>query len=151
MPQFGDGWDHLYLSFRVEWPLGLIITPVLLGRYNTLFQFLLKLKRVQLELDEAWQIMCSYRVRDNHRRERQMGKGRFSLTPSRQRLTQLRHHMGHFILNLQIYLQHDVIEVYFQQLKDGIQQSQDFMKAARRHEECHLNIYLIEATGCHVM
>ena len=80
-----------------------------------------------------------------------MGKGRFSLTPSRQRLTQLRHHMGHFILNLQIYLQHDVIEVYFQQLKDGIQQSQDFMKAARRHEECHLNIYLIEATGCHVM
>ena len=58
MPQFSDGWDQLYLSFKVEWPLGLIITQPLLLRYVGLFQFLLKLKRVQLELEEAWQIMC---------------------------------------------------------------------------------------------
>lgn len=58
MPRFDDGWDDLYLSFHVEWPLGLIISPALLTRYNALFQFLIKLKRIQLELEEAWQIMC---------------------------------------------------------------------------------------------
>ena len=88
----------------------------------------------------------SYRVRDSHRMERQMGRGRFFLTPSRQRLAQIRHHMGHFITNLQIYLQHDVMEANFVQLKDDILQSQDFMKAARRHEES-LSSLLFDVTS----
>lgn len=77
----------------------------------------------------------SYRVRDNHRLERISGRGRFYLTPSRKLLTQLRHHMNHFITNLQVYLQHDVIEANFKQLGEEILNSKDFMKAARRHEE----------------
>lgn len=80
-------------------------------------------------------LLFSHRVRDNHKMERETGRARFFLTPSRQRLAQLRHHMGHFIVHLQIYIQHDVIEANFNQLKEDIQQTQDFMKAARRHEE----------------
>lgn len=50
-------------------------------------------------------------------------------------MTQIRHHMNHFITNLQVYLQHDVIEANFEKLKEEILQSKDFMKAARKHEE----------------
>eukprot|EP00210_Caulerpa_lentillifera_P000039 g38.t1 len=135
MPRFEDGWDDLYLSFHIDWPLGLIISPALLTRYNGLFQFLIKLKRIQLELEEAWQTMCSHRVRDDHRLERQSGRRQFFLTPSRKELTQIRHHMTHFITNLQVYLQHDVIEANFKKMTEEILQSKDFMKAARKHEE----------------
>lgn len=62
-------------------------------------------------------------------------------SPSRRQLWQLRHHMGHFITNLQIYLQVDVIESNFSLLKEAILNSQDFMKAAKRHEESFINFF----------
>ncbi len=45
VPAWDPGWDTLSLDFRVDWPLGLLVTPGLLAKYNALFQFLLRLRQ----------------------------------------------------------------------------------------------------------
>jgi Gamma tubulin complex component C-terminal len=53
-PSFDAAWDGLSLEVTLPWPLGVLFTPRQLARYNALFQLLLRLKRVQLALEEAW-------------------------------------------------------------------------------------------------
>ena len=84
-------------------------------RYNTLFQFLMRLKRVQLRLESAWQGLHSLSIHKGG------GGGAVAGTDPtyRQRLRDvqhLRHHMSHLVSNLQIYIQLDVIESNHKQL-----------------------------------
>ncbi len=62
-----------------------------MARYNALFQHLLRLKRVNAELDAAWVSL-----------RRQAGA---ELLQSRQPLWDMRLHMAHLMLNLQVYMQ----------------------------------------------
>ena len=82
-------------------------------RYNTLFQFLMRLKRVQLRLESAWQGLHSLSIHKG-------GRAVADADPAyRQRLRDvqhLRHHMSHLVSNLQIYIQLDVIESNHKQL-----------------------------------
>ena len=55
------------------------------------------------------------------------------VSSSRLPLWQLRQHMAHFITNLQIYIQVDVIESNYAQLQQRIADAQDFMEAERAH------------------
>jgi 3-deoxy-D-manno-octulosonic-acid transferase len=43
------------MMLQMPWPLGVLLTPRHMERYNALFQLLLRLKRVQLALESAWQ------------------------------------------------------------------------------------------------
>jgi hypothetical protein len=56
--------DCLQLSTKLPWPLGVLITPRHLDDYNNLFALLLKVKRVQLDLEAAWQELgrCAHRA-----------------------------------------------------------------------------------------
>jgi gamma-tubulin complex component 4 len=56
-PAFEPGWDNISLEVQVQWPLGLLLTPYALERYNLLFQYLLRLKRVAVRLQGAWQAL----------------------------------------------------------------------------------------------
>jgi gamma-tubulin complex component 4 len=56
-PAFEPGWDNISLAVEVQWPLGLLLTPHALDRYNLLFQYLLRLKRVAARLQRAWQVL----------------------------------------------------------------------------------------------
>jgi gamma-tubulin complex component 4 len=55
VPSFDSNWDGLALEAELPWPLGVLLTPRHMERYNALFQLLLRLKRVQLALEQAWQ------------------------------------------------------------------------------------------------
>jgi gamma-tubulin complex component 4 len=55
VPKFDENWDGLALEAELPWPLGVLLTPRHMERYNALFQLLLRLKRVQLALEQAWQ------------------------------------------------------------------------------------------------
>jgi gamma-tubulin complex component 4 len=55
VPSFDSNWDGLALEVELPWPLGVLLTPRHMERYNALFQLLLRLKRVQLALEQAWQ------------------------------------------------------------------------------------------------
>jgi gamma-tubulin complex component 4 len=45
-----DPWGGLSLIYNCQWPLHLMFSPDVTEKYNTLFRFLLPIKRVQLEL-----------------------------------------------------------------------------------------------------
>lgn len=47
--------DCLKVEARLPWPLGVLITREHLDSYNLVFALLLKVKRVQLHLETAWQ------------------------------------------------------------------------------------------------
>jgi gamma-tubulin complex component 4 len=47
--------DCLRVKAHLPWPLGVLITEDHLTCYNRLFALLLKVKRVQLDLEAAWQ------------------------------------------------------------------------------------------------
>jgi len=55
VPSFDPAWDGLSLEVALPWPLGILITPPQLARYNALFQLLLRLKRVAMTLEGTWQ------------------------------------------------------------------------------------------------
>lgn len=85
-------------------------------RYNVLFQFLMRLKRVQLKLEAAWQSLHALHTHagrsEQAQQEQHRGLGAGAAgaagVAGSGRLRQLyliRHHMSHLIANLQIYIQ----------------------------------------------
>jgi hypothetical protein len=66
-----------------------------MAKYNVVFQYLLRLKRIQIDLESSWAVM-----------RRQAGRSRdLPLHTRRLPLWHLRHHMAYIIANLQIYVQ----------------------------------------------
>ena len=49
-----DPWSGLSLVYNCQWPIHLMISLDIHEKYNTLFRFLLPIKRVQLELQYVW-------------------------------------------------------------------------------------------------
>ncbi|GJM94648.1 hypothetical protein PR202_ga11312 [Eleusine coracana subsp. coracana] len=49
-----DGWDSIALEYSVDWPLQLFFTPDVLSKYRKVFQYLIRLKRTQMELEKSW-------------------------------------------------------------------------------------------------
>ncbi|KAK2152884.1 hypothetical protein LSH36_315g00018 [Paralvinella palmiformis] len=116
-----SGWNLLRLTCRVERPLHIMFTPSVIDRYNTLFQFLLRVKRVQLELQQCWALQMQ---------QKHLGRVHdISATH-----WWLRNHMIFLIDNLQYYLQVDVIESQFSLLLEKIQNTPDFEEIRLAHD-----------------
>ncbi|CAI7801962.1 unnamed protein product [Closterium sp. NIES-54] len=54
-------WDRLEMNTGVAWPLQLVLSPTTLQRYNSVAAFLFRLRRVVLELQLAWLLLCKVR------------------------------------------------------------------------------------------
>ncbi|EIE26424.1 hypothetical protein COCSUDRAFT_58962 [Coccomyxa subellipsoidea C-169] len=91
-------------------------------KYNALFRHLLRLKRVSMELETAWAALGRQLARHAGAQHAQ------------QLLCQARHNMTHFISNLQIYMQVDVIEAQSCELSKQIAYARDFKDAETAHE-----------------
>ncbi|GIL56119.1 hypothetical protein Vafri_11551, partial [Volvox africanus] len=126
VPPLDPAWDPLVLEVRLDWPLGLLLGRDQLRRYNQLFALLLRLRRMQGQLDDAWKDL---RIMD-----RQLQRDSSSSVPGgRMRdLQDLRNNMAHLVANLQIYIQTDVIEVNFSTLENKISTCQDFSEISSR-------------------
>lgn len=86
-----DPWNGLSLDYRSHWPLHLMFSPDVIEKYNTLFRFLLPVKRVQLELQTMW--ASKVRSMKAH-----------SSDPSFRKTMLLRQHMSFLIDNIFAYL-----------------------------------------------
>lgn len=115
-----SGWNCLNLSYVVDWPLHILFTPGVLDRYNTLFRFLLYVKRIQLELQHTWSL--------------QMQRRHLRCTDPSATKWWLRSHMAFLVDNLQYYLQVDVIESQFSVLLDKIENTRDFEAIRMAHD-----------------
>ncbi|XVE73341.1 hypothetical protein DITRI_Ditri11bG0109900 [Diplodiscus trichospermus] len=132
-----DGWDGTALEYSVDWPLQLFFTQEVLSKYRRVFQYLLRLKRTQMELEKSWASVMHQDHTDfaKHRNDRM----NCSISqPRRQRfrpMWRVREHMAFLIRNLQFYIQVDVIESQWNVLQSHIQDSHDFTELVGFHQE----------------
>lgn len=132
-PGFGesvpyDGWDGLALEYSINWPLQLLFTKDVLSKYTKVFQYLLRLKRIQLELEKSW-AQAMQQDRDDTANKRRDSR------QQRMPMWRVRQHMTYLITNLQFYIQVDVIESQWNLLQERVEASKDFTELARFHQE----------------
>lgn len=132
-----DGWDGIALEYSVDWPLQLFFTQEVLSKYRRIFQYLLRLKRTQMELEKSWASSMSQDHSDfaKHRND---DRSCLTLHQRRQRfrpMWRIREHMAFLIRNLQFYIQVDVIESQWNVLQSHIQNSHDFTELVGFHQE----------------
>ncbi|XP_074582280.1 gamma-tubulin complex component 4 [Curcuma longa] len=132
-----DGWDGIALEYSVDWPLQLFFTQEVISKYRKVFQYLIRLKRTQMELEKSWAAVMHQDHIDfaTNRRNR---KNNFAPRHCRQRSTpmwRVREHMTFLIRNLQFYIQVDVIESQWNLLQAHLQDSHDFTELVGFHQE----------------
>ncbi|XXG84257.1 hypothetical protein AAC387_Pa10g1809 [Persea americana] len=132
-----DGWDGIALEYSVDWPLQLFFTQEVLSKYRRVFQYLLRLKRTQMELEKSWAQAMHQDHTDfaKHRKDRMKCS---ILQQRRQRsrpMWRVREHMAFLIRNLQFYIQVDVIESQWNILQARVQDSHDFTELVGFHQE----------------
>ncbi|CAH9112581.1 unnamed protein product [Cuscuta europaea] len=132
-----DGWDVISLEYSVEWPLQLFITQEVLSKYQRVFQYLLRLKRTQMELEKSWASSMHQdhsdfaKHRNDHSKSSSSQQRRQHIRP----MWHVREHMAFLIKNLQFYIQVDVIESQWNVLQSHIQNSHDFTELVGFHQE----------------
>ncbi|KAJ0589875.1 putative gamma-tubulin complex component protein [Helianthus annuus] len=132
-----DGWDGIALEYSVDWPLQLFFTQEVLSRYCRIFQYLLRLKRTQMELEKSWESV----MQQDHSNFSKRHIERVNGSTSQQRrqcfrpMWRVREHMAFLIRNLQFYIQVDVIESQWNVLQTHIEESRDFAELVEFHQE----------------
>ncbi|CAL5352289.1 unnamed protein product [Camellia sinensis] len=132
-----DGWDGIALEYSVDWPLQLFFTQEVLSKYRRIFQYLLRLKRTQMELEKSWASVMHQDHTDfaKHRNDHM----NCSISQQRRQrfrpMWRVREHMAFLIRNLQFYIQVDVIESQWNVLQAHIQDSRDFTELVGFHQE----------------
>ncbi|XP_057828040.2 gamma-tubulin complex component 4 [Cryptomeria japonica] len=132
-----DGWDGIALEYSVDWPLQLLFTREVLAKYCKVFQYLIRLKRIQLELEKSW----AEAMQQDHADSALERKDRTNRLVSQQRRQQrmpmwrVRQHMTYLITNLQFYIQVDVIESQWNLLQERVETSKDFTELTKYHQE----------------
>ncbi|CAN6693721.1 unnamed protein product [Malus baccata var. baccata] len=132
-----DGWDGIALEYSVDWPLQLFFTPDVLSKYCRVFQYLLRLKRTQMELEKSWASVMQQDHTDfaKHRNDHEKGSVSQQRRQRSRPMWRIREHMAFLIRNLQFYIQVDVIESQWNVLQEHIQDSQDFTGLVAVHQE----------------
>ncbi|KAK6940492.1 Gamma tubulin complex component protein, N-terminal [Dillenia turbinata] len=132
-----DGWDGIALEYSVDWPLQLFFTQEVLSKYLRIFQYLLRLKRTQMELEKSWASV----MHQDHADFAKYRNDRTKFSASQQRrqcfrpMWRVREHMAFLIRNLQFYIQVDVIESQWNVLQAHIQDTHDFTELVGFHQE----------------
>ncbi|KAG5673736.1 hypothetical protein PVAND_003756 [Polypedilum vanderplanki] len=114
--------QYLTLTYKIKSPLHLIFSPKVLIKYNELFRFLIRVRKIQYDLQMLW---CY------HREKKIQGKND---------IVQFRNKLMFLINNLMYYLHVDVLESQFSIMMDKIKETKDFEKIIRAHSCFQANI-----------
>ncbi|KAL8530985.1 hypothetical protein ACS0TY_007843 [Phlomoides rotata] len=134
---FIDGWDGIALEYSVDWPLQLFFTQEVLSKYLRIFQYLLRLKRTQMELEKSW-ASAMHQDHSDFAKHRSDGIDSSISQQRRQHfrlMWRVRERMAFLIRNLQFYIQVDVIESQWNVLQAHLQNSHDFTELVGFHQE----------------
>lgn len=113
-----SGWNTFQLTFKVSWPLSLILSRDNLSSYQILFRHLFHCKHMEAELNAAWQA-------------HQVVK-RFDLV-------ELKHsrifcqELLHFVKNLYTYCTMEVLELSWQRMRGAIQTAASVDEVMEHH------------------
>jgi gamma-tubulin complex component 4 len=128
------GWKDLTMSMELEWPLNLVVTNASLARYNSLFSFLLNIKRVQIDLQQAFTLCkggsglaSEERVLKWRENDSFGGHGHHAFgAPVSSQALHLRTNMAFLVDNIQYYLMIDVLGAQYALLQSRVADSKDF-------------------------
>lgn len=114
--------QFLTLRYKIKWPLHLMFLPKVLDKYNELFQFLIRIRKIQFSLQCLW---CYHRE---------------NKTEKSSEILNFRNKLMFLIDNLQYYLQVDVLESQFSIMMDKIKDTKDFEQILRAHSCFQANV-----------
>ncbi|XP_017858435.1 PREDICTED: gamma-tubulin complex component 4 homolog [Drosophila arizonae] len=117
--------QNLHLKYIYKWPLNLLFSPTTVERYNTVFRFLLTVRKIQYDLQLVWA---------RHKWTSKTGN------PVDIKIISLRNHLMFFLDNLQYYIQVDVLECQFSMLMNVIASKADFEEIQRAHSVFLANV-----------
>ncbi|XP_018349781.1 PREDICTED: gamma-tubulin complex component 4 isoform X1 [Trachymyrmex septentrionalis] len=120
-PNEKRGWGMITLKYKVVWPLHLLFNPVALNDYNTLFRFLLRVKKTQIELWNLW---------SEHMHHKDFDIG----------VIQLRNNLIFIVDNLQYYLQVDVMESQYAIMEVNMKNTRNFEDIQKAHSMFLANV-----------
>lgn len=114
--------SYITLKYKVKWPLHLLFSPKTLDKYNEMFRFLLRVRKIQYDIHQVWSLQRENKVKKNSE------------------LLQFRNQLMFLIDNLQYYLQVDVLESQFSILMGAIGETKDFERIQRAHTVFQANV-----------
>ncbi|XP_019541203.3 gamma-tubulin complex component 4 homolog [Aedes albopictus] len=114
--------SYITLKYKVKWPLHLLFSPKTLDKYNEMFRFLLRIRKIQYDIHQVWSLQRENKVKKNSE------------------LLQFRNKLMFLIDNLQYYLQVDVLESQFSILMGAIGETKDFERIQRAHTVFQANV-----------
>nr|CAD7398449.1 unnamed protein product [Timema poppensis] len=121
-----NGWTGLTLKYRVSWPLHLLFSESVLTNYNEIFHFLIRVKKVQIELHDVWISHMQTKTKN--------------VSLCEPIVWQLRKNLMFFVDNLQYYLQVDVLESQYMMMQSVINETKDFDLVQKAHSTFLANI-----------
>ncbi|XP_035786687.1 gamma-tubulin complex component 6-like [Anopheles albimanus] len=133
----------LNLSYRVEWPLNLILTPEAIEQYTNVFRYLVKVRRISYALENAFELLKDARKRC----------GRALLqSPQYARVQLIRHKLSQLVNALKTYLSSMLSaswETFRADLQDATETMEDLYRKHRTYVKriiflCLLNKRSIE-------
>ncbi|GLV43445.1 Grip75 [Carabus blaptoides fortunei] len=110
-------WLHIQMNFEIVWPLHIIFHPGAMALYNKLFNFLMRVKKTQIDLQKLWKLHM---------------EGKHNVYNG---VSVLRNTLMFLINNLQYYLQVDVIEAQFAVLIKSVSNAQSVENIIKLHSE----------------
>lgn len=114
--------SYITLKYKVKWPLHLLFSPKTLDKYNEMFRFLLRIRKIQYDIHQVWTFQRECKIKKNSE------------------LLQFRNKLMFLIDNLQYYLQADVLESQFSILMSAIGETKDFERIQRAHTVFQANV-----------
>lgn len=116
--------NMLTMSYKLEWPLNLILNPETMEQYQAIFNYLLKLKRISWVLEECFQLL-----KELHKKH---GK---DLLRSQQfrNVQQIRHKMTHFVHCLENHVTRNVLQISWNAFVEDLKSAQSIHGIYRKH------------------
>lgn len=118
----------LTMSYKLEWPLNLILNPETMEQYQAIFNYLLKLKRISWVLEDCFQIL------------KELNKKHGKDLPRSQQYRhaqQTRHKMTHFVHCLENHVTRNVLQISWNAFIDDLKSAQSILCIYRKHT-CYL-------------
>jgi len=111
--------DCFKLGYKVDWPIGLILTPTALSLYSEVFTFLMRTKLTVYGLEDTWQyLQVIGRSLDKSRKASD-----YVQQKKRFRMLQLfRQQIGHVVTTVQYYVESQLHHVVWGRFVDSVQQ-----------------------------
>jgi gamma-tubulin complex component 6 len=116
--------NMLTLSYKLQWPLNLILNPETMEQYQAIFNYLLKLKRISWVLDECVQLLKTL-----HKKH---GKNLLH-SPQFRNVQQIRHKMTHVVHCLENYVTRNVLQISWIGFMEDLKKAESVHCVYKKH------------------